>query len=1378
MGENHSKELFSKLINNIIDSDNVSIFMGAGCSLTSSKRDITSYGIIKDLVQNHLEDKVAPENWVKLYECFVNNVWNGQGNQNKIQLLKKYFENMSPSVGYTTLRWLVENNYINNIITTNFDLMIDVVLDGFSYNLIVGNKTIRYDENCKTTVIKAHGDLNHGELRFSPKELIKLPNDLCNKITLCTKGTLLVTGYRGQDTGVLDAIDKSGEYNAYWTSINEIDKFDDYYNHKIFSLMNSRNSENNYLFGDNYGKFDNLLLNIKEKIQRKAELKHKYKIKKIGNIWSNCSLIFSHLKSNRRINKIFDDVFSIFYKLIEKKEWNAEYPYFCSSYVSMIKKVVDVLSANFWPDNLLGCITNEVDALVFSLSVSLNFASFGYNYDSKKMISIIRNELLSKNSEISINEEFWNIVIKLSQITIKSDCFNDKNKPIIFCFDKLSNLQTILRFVDIPGMYKLITTIQILLTFFQTSERASENISLYKSKRLIEKNLYAVNKAQNKIKLQMTNMSVKEYEMLKNYFFSDIFVEHCIDDERILVYNNIHANFTLDKIVGINNLNLWDEIFAFAKSKRESFYCNFKKEKNILRDHIKIFNDFLNSSSNGLFIIGNSGSGKTTSLKLWSSILNDYEYCICPLSGREFNNNDEIEWFYSSDNLTTLNQMLYQRNQTFILIIDAINEMYGTFTEISTFYKKSIDLCNYLSKKQFKNIKIVMSTRTDFYHQLKSHTNIEPSCNSFFSFYSENTQKINSVFEIPLLKQDEISLFIKLLNKNNSINKQMLVKEFGDLVTLPFNLKLICEIGNSERNAYKLNDDIYEIWFNKISSLASNEGITVNNILSIINKVLEYKYFISSDRVEQTYMIFSSLSNNTTDISLTYKWLLEQHVFINNAANPNLIQFYHDKIEEYFLYRYIISNYVDKLKNIDSLLKYEILESPILKQSLYKTIINLYENEKLVFITNLIGIINNSNLIKIWIDAILLLLYRYPNNTCDIIQQVEQYVVKETYSNFIEYILHYINEKIDNMEYVAVEAIRCFSKIISKTNCYTNQTLNVYIRYLEAKCLFAFADKSDSQVFKKALTICNDIENMLDDNIAINFKDAFQFLKALLLQNQGYLNDSISLMEKCYKNQLSKAAYNLACKSAVHLGAMYREMTRFDDAILLYESINTEYITDLEFKHRLIMNKGIIYKNKIQNSQFSGDNNTKINVEYYSLALESFQKTYNYAVDADNVKLLLEICAEFVELSCIAFNMNIGTINEAYAWGKKIDLYITRCDVPVERIQRHRMWARILTISCKYEDAIKHLEKGFDIAYKYGISFRAADCYSQIAGIIYTMIKGKYVVTKELLEKARKCNAYAIKYYKSLSNPNHRYLNDALIKEKAINDCLNSLMET
>ncbi|MEO2705460.1 hypothetical protein ABHA60_18205, partial [Blautia wexlerae] len=79
------------------ENDGITLFLGAGCSLASSPHDISTYGIVKNIVETQLEDiSGMPDTWNELYKTFINIAWNGLGKKDKINLLKPYFNDLKP----------------------------------------------------------------------------------------------------------------------------------------------------------------------------------------------------------------------------------------------------------------------------------------------------------------------------------------------------------------------------------------------------------------------------------------------------------------------------------------------------------------------------------------------------------------------------------------------------------------------------------------------------------------------------------------------------------------------------------------------------------------------------------------------------------------------------------------------------------------------------------------------------------------------------------------------------------------------------------------------------------------------------------------------------------------------------------------------------------------------------------------------------------------------------------------------------------------------------------------------------------------------------------------------------------------------------------
>lgn len=217
-------------------------------------------------METQLEDiSGMPDTWNELYKTFINIAWNGLGKKDKINLLKPYFNDLKPSEGYLAIKYLIEHGYVQNIITTNFDPLIDKILENIPHRKIVGELTSELGDNPKITFIKAHGDLKYGNLRFSPFELQKLPAELENKIRQLTKGIVIVVGYRGQDIGIMNSLNTSDDHCAFWVSPTKPEIYDGYTNDPIYDWMKKRNSEGNFIYGE-YGDFNILFPTLVRKL--------------------------------------------------------------------------------------------------------------------------------------------------------------------------------------------------------------------------------------------------------------------------------------------------------------------------------------------------------------------------------------------------------------------------------------------------------------------------------------------------------------------------------------------------------------------------------------------------------------------------------------------------------------------------------------------------------------------------------------------------------------------------------------------------------------------------------------------------------------------------------------------------------------------------------------------------------------------------------------------------------------------------------------------------------------------------------------------------------------------------------------------------------
>ncbi len=90
------------------------LFLGAGASISSGGK--TSQEIVDDIVKNYGLDTRGC--WKSFYDFLKR-----RGENERFDVLSKYFEDMGPSSGYKILATLIEEGYFKLVLTTNFDFM-------------------------------------------------------------------------------------------------------------------------------------------------------------------------------------------------------------------------------------------------------------------------------------------------------------------------------------------------------------------------------------------------------------------------------------------------------------------------------------------------------------------------------------------------------------------------------------------------------------------------------------------------------------------------------------------------------------------------------------------------------------------------------------------------------------------------------------------------------------------------------------------------------------------------------------------------------------------------------------------------------------------------------------------------------------------------------------------------------------------------------------------------------------------------------------------------------------------------------------------------------------------------------------------------------
>lgn len=148
-------------------------------------------------------------------------------------------------------------------------------------------------------------------------------------------------------------------------------------------------------------------------------------------------------------------------------------------------------------------------------------------------------------------------------------------------------------------------------------------------------------------------------------------------------------------------------------------------------------------------------------------------------------------------------------------------------------------------------------------------------------------------------------------------------------------------------------------------------------------------------------------------------------------------------------------------------------------------------------------------------------------------------------------------------------------------------------------------------------------------------------------------------------NQLKHLVPDKTCQTALELGAIYRELTRFDDAMTVYEKIENTCNLSAYWNARLKLNTGIILKNRLQ-LRISEGNVSFSDYENYKKTEEFFKFVYHYAKTCDDVLLQLEIQAELIELCAIAQYFQINSVSSARNYITEMEKILKKISCPIK----------------------------------------------------------------------------------------------------------------
>lgn len=1224
------------------EENNTTLIIGAGCSLNSSEKDISTVGIMKQCLNEHCVKDVDKTNWYDLYSKFVNIVWEGKSQKERTRLLQKKLDGVKPSEGHKYLRKLIELGYINNIITTNFDMLIENVCEGLSYNKrVVNNEYIKIGEGEPVfNLIKAHGDIKTGELKFAPAELTSLPQKLVDDIYRKTSGLTIFVGYRGQDVGLMNAINKTNAAaSVYWIDIKEPSEAEPFETQQIYSLLEKRNSKNNILYGIEYGDFHKVMEKIFLLLVPSEKNSSNYFYQnEIGDAWQNTSIL-DMLSLYTRLLKLFHETLC-FSERVYNNLTVSNKEYIDEKYISYLNSYLYFFKNDKLPVDLINIPNNELDALILGISIEIIVRSICSNIDTNEYSLMIREELRKESKiEVLSDDSFW---IAVNNIT----SFDNATKDAIQLH---LNNNIVIKSINVPlkELNELIKVVQLLSLILLPTDYNDGKIQQGLSEIIYGKQNSIEN---NNGKLHINLGQLENY----NALLANPIIRNLPEVKKI-TSGNTHVkisskwvNFTFEIKEDSNNYKKANESI-YTKCIDRSFITSKQfvelGSTTHVNAHVNLeldteLKNFIISDRQAMFITGSSGSGKTTALQNYifsnkdskeirfvvvspkNTLINSYGISL--FLNMSIDKNDEEQILY------TINEAFKFRKSKLILIFDGLNEINDSLNIQQNYYISLVELSEKLYKLNCNHIKLIITCRQWAYYQYKSNSKIQ--LNHLY-FYSNNKSKINlaenqdASYKVKSFGNYDIEKLVKCyISKKHQnqllkfLKKQSIIYEISPLL-----IAIISDYLTEDKDLQNIiqNQSIYDLFsaalFERI--IKTNEFLAKKIIYSYFELKLEYR----NTNIDVTkFMLQNKLySESNSDLIKNFDIVLNEladvNILVKDHSRLERIRFKHDKIEECFFKKYIE-------------------EYKFQGENLFRKIFSLCKKNQ-IYQSGFIQFL--SDLVSVDINEFKNLVISLSHENMDILPKyvVEALSQSPDLENDLDYLLNekdFSNsKKLINILILGFdESLLVFSLITYnfknlidcllslKNNRFITDDIKAYLNYFESR-LYYFTNDYTSALNSAniALDLIGKTNQILSSKINMH--------RAVIFMEQGYSKNSIKILEieyskfkesKDYENKI-RIGIELA-RALNHSGQIGGPLSIYDTLLNNKSEIHNPYILARIFEQKGNSINRLMFKELnygfTNKKCFSEEVLTKIN-DWFFESIELYKSAMNLLLSENEV---------------------------------------------------------------------------------------------------------------------------------------------------------------
>ena len=1307
--------------------------IGAGCSLTSSSSDISTTQIIESSIRNIIPDYKKPNSWMQLYSDFVNNIWEPYGERERREILASHFLDLTPAIGYEYLRILVENGYITNIITTNFDMLINTALKNLSYQLYVGEQRVRdINGGGNIKVFKIHGDIESGELRFSPSDLKDLPRSISELVHDATKNSFFFCGYSGQDEGLMKCINKNGEYSIYWVSPNKPVRDNVYDTRLIYDLMCTRKQENSFICGEQLGKFDTFMK------QLHTVLIEKNMLLSSEPLWEK-STIGDAIKINPRVFSIFAHLLQCSNLLRTKHEWEKRFPFFSKDYETTLDAYLFYYrdSAHL-PANFLQTPVNEIEALIMGLAIEIVASTSGIKITPTDYAEQLKEEFESANPQYRPDDSFWRAIIAvLSSIETNTPLI--ENKDLLDIKLNMNNNGRMTLSVKNPQLSYLVDTISLLSVsglFIPTCEDDGNIDLIGKSKLLLQTRGKSIETLGEKLCFKLEGISKRELRTIFEAFFENL-NGYYIDENNTIVGPKVTITSSIsEKEAKRKAESLSDFLYKLANdttSKFKRLRSAFEIDSNQyikaeLDDELK---NFLQSDKIGMFAIGSSGAGKTKAVQ--NFINNNFDYnksgYLIAVSSPKISSFESAlgisvfwkEWLPHSSEKTLLNEInsiLSERKKNLLLIIDGLNEIDGGASVCSQHYSAIIQTINELNELGIKTIKILVTCRDHAFLDYCEQTSLNPA--EEICYCSISTQ-ITPYFHIKPLSLEQQLQFADLYfeDKNQRDLFEIDIKNnpyIQQIFNLPYMIAIAGKNYFSSQTGVSIYilQDIFKLFTEQMLKRLGSHSVE-STARTIVNAYFEL--IIRSTNFGRRVTVFTLLNQLPSNIDkeeavVVLGQLCDINLFTNIHAD-DYIRFTHDRIEEYFLCEYLFSkgNNLQALYSVSKIAKGDLI--------FYSAIVNYFrklaKQSAFAQLVESCYVLYNDNVEQMPILLVSCLELFDENKYHQLFVEVNRSEFE--FDTFTMLLLSGLKHAITRDDICYPESLIGYYESLS-TSFPTLDYYRKYFYYITSKFFLMRKGERDEAEHFCDLALQQKSE---DEHLS----QLVKFQKAVILRNEGHFDEAIEKFASVFAYFSSKEYWDSAAECVVEWGGALRQKTHFDAVLEVYQKIDMECLENFPvLKIKLHRQKGNLYKNimSVQLQKYHNDNhNVRLKDEItlnYKHALSEFESAVRMSVNVVNMIEKIAILEEQAVTATKYSAIDPKQITRAKFWLDEAEKLLALFPVPDIRIIHMRHVARYKSCIGEIKEAITILEQARVYSENHANTFRLFEIDYQMGHLV------------------------------------------------------------